>query len=99
MYIVLIDYTAPVEEVDYYLADHAKWLDRHFRSGEFLTAGRRTPHSGCVIITRPMPRVKLEAILASDPFRLRRLARHEVVEFGATRTAPELRQVNEALAV
>lgn len=96
---MLIDYTAPVEEVDYHLADHAKWLDRHFRSGEFLAAGRRTPHSGCVVITRPMPRVKLEAVLATDPFLLNHLARHEILEFAATRTAAELRLVNEALAV
>ncbi|WP_191249131.1 YciI family protein [Amycolatopsis deserti] len=99
MYIVLIDYTAPVEEVDYYLADHAKWLDRHFKSGEFLAAGRRTPHSGCVIVTRPMPQVKLEAVLASDPIVERRLAQFRIIEFGATRTAPELRLLNEALAV
>jgi hypothetical protein len=29
---------------------------------------------------------------------LRHLAHHEVIEFSATRTAPELRSVNEALA-
>ncbi|WP_306992502.1 YciI family protein [Amycolatopsis thermophila] len=99
MFIVLIDYTAPVEEVDYYLADHAKWLDRHFQSGEFLAAGRRAPHSGCVIVTRPMAQVHLEAVIAANPIVQRHLAQFRIIEFSATRTAPELRLVNEALAV
>ena len=35
--------------------------------------------------------------LAGDPLLLRHLAHHEVIEFSATRTGPELRSLNEAL--
>ncbi|TVT62302.1 YciI family protein [Amycolatopsis cynarae] len=98
MYVVLLTYTAPLVEVDYHLPDHAKWLEKHFASGEFLTAGRRNPRTGGVIITRPMDRAKLDAVLASDPFALHHLATYEVIEFSATRTAPELRLLNEAIA-
>ena len=41
---------------------------------------------------------KLKAALAGDPLVLRDLARHEIVEFSATRTGPELRALNETLA-
>jgi hypothetical protein len=51
-----------------------------------------------VIITRPMSRGKLDAILASDPFSVQHLAQYEVIEFSPTKTAPELRQINEAVA-
>lgn len=98
MYVVLLTYTAPLEEVDYALPDHAKWLDKHFQAGEFLAAGRRNPRNGGVIITRPMARGKLDAILATDPFSVGHLAKYEVVEFSATRTAPEVRLLNEAVA-
>jgi uncharacterized protein YciI len=98
MYVVLLTYKAPIEEVDYLLPDHAKWLEKHFQAGEFLAAGRQNPRTGGVIITRPMPRVKLDAILCMDPFCLQHLATYEVIEFSATRTAPELRLLNEALA-
>lgn len=98
MYVVLLTYTAPLEEVDYRLPDHAKWLDKHFARGEFLAAGRRNPRTGGVIITRPMDRAKLDAMLASDPFALHHLASYEVIEFSATRTAPELLPLNEAIA-
>jgi uncharacterized protein YciI len=98
MYVVLLTYKAPIEEVDYVLPDHSKWLEKHFQAGEFLAAGRQNPRTGGVIITRPMPRVKLDAILCMDPFCLQHLATYEVIEFSATRTAPELRLLNEALA-
>lgn len=97
MYVVLLTYKAPIEEVDYLLPDHAKWLERHFQTGEFLAAGRQSLRTGGVILTRPMSRAKLDAILCMDPFCLHHLATYEVIEFSATRTAPELRLLNELL--
>lgn len=99
MYVVLLTYTAPLSEVDYVLPDHAKWLDKHFQAGEFLAAGRQNPRDlGCVIITRPMSRAKLEAILCVEPFLAAHVATHRIVEFSATRTAADVRLLNEALA-
>ncbi|WP_132119393.1 YciI family protein [Actinocrispum wychmicini] len=98
MYIVMLAYTAPREEIDYLLPDHIEWLTRHYDAGHFLCSGRQSGELGRVIITRPMPRGKLEAMLATDPLDLAKMVRHQVVEFEATRTAPELSRVNEALA-
>jgi uncharacterized protein YciI len=98
MYIVILAYTAPREEIDYLLPDHIEWLTRHYEAGRFLCSGRQPTHAGRVIITRPMPRAKLEALLATDPLHVARMVSHQVVEFEATRTAPELARVNEALA-
>ncbi|GHF46219.1 uncharacterized protein YciI [Amycolatopsis bartoniae] len=98
MFVVLLTYTAPLEEVDYALPDYAKWLEKHFAAGEFLAAGRRDSREGCVILTRSMSRAKLEAILCVNPFVLGHLATFEIIEFAATRTAPELHRLNEAMA-
>ncbi|PRX49024.1 uncharacterized protein YciI [Prauserella shujinwangii] len=98
MYIVLLTYTAPLPEIDYELPDHAEWLARQFEHDYFLASGRRDRHLGEVIITRPMARGKLDAVLATDPLALKHLAHYEVVEFAATKTAAELRTVNEAIA-
>ncbi|SFP35406.1 Uncharacterized conserved protein YciI, contains a putative active-site phosphohistidine [Amycolatopsis arida] len=97
MHVVLVNYTAPLQEIDYALPDHAEWLAKHYECGHFLASGRRTPRTGGVIIARPMSRGKLDAILATDPFAVRHLAQYEVIEFSATRTAPELRALNEAI--
>lgn len=97
MYVVLVNYTAPLEEIDYVLPDHVAWLTRQYEQHHFLASGRRNPRVGGVIVARPMARGKLDAILATDPFALQHLARYEVIEFSATRTAPELHRLNEAL--
>ncbi|MFC4000364.1 YciI family protein [Prauserella oleivorans] len=98
MYVVLLTYTAPLQEIDYTLPDHAEWLARQYEHNYLLTSGRRDMHLGEVMLVRQMPRLKLDAILASDPLAIHHLAHYEVVEFSATRTAPEMRSLNEALA-
>ncbi|MFE0023276.1 YciI family protein [Amycolatopsis sp. NPDC059021] len=98
MYIALLRYTAPTEEVDYALPDHSAWLRKQFARGLFLVSGKGTGNADQVILTRPLHRGKLDAVLATDPFVLQRLARYDVIEFSATRTAQELLAINEAIA-
>ncbi len=97
MYIVLLEYIKPLDEVDYALPEHVDWLNKQYEAGYFLVSGRQVPRVGGVIIARPMLRGKLDALLATDPFAQQKLVRYRVVEFQATRTAPELAKVNEAV--
>lgn len=90
-------YTAPLVEIDYVLPEHAEWLGRQYERGYLLASGRKTDHSGEVLLTRPVSESRLEAALAGDPLVLRNLAHHRVIEFSATRTGPELRALNETL--
>lgn len=96
MYIVLVNYTAPTEEIAYALPDHGKWLTRQYTKNLFLASGRQDTHTGDVIIARPMLRGKLDAVLATDPFALRHLACYEVIDFSATQTAVDLGEMNES---
>ncbi|WP_370967881.1 YciI family protein [Amycolatopsis sp. cg9] len=98
MYIALLTYTAPETEVDYALPDHSEWVRKQFTKGLFLVCGKGNGAADRVILTRPMLRGKLDAVLASDPFVVQRLARYDVIEFTASRTAHELQAINEALA-
>ncbi|MDT8911522.1 YciI family protein [Amycolatopsis sp. PS_44_ISF1] len=90
MFVVLLDYVAPTEEIDRALPDHREWLTKHYEQGRFLASGPRDPRVGGVLITRSMDRAELDAILAADPFSVRGLARYEVIGFSPTMTAPEL---------
>ncbi|MPZ79474.1 MAG: hypothetical protein GEV28_03370 [Actinophytocola sp.] len=98
MYVVHTTYTAPLEEIDYLLPDHAEWLTRHYLAGHFLASGRCTARTGDVIIATAMSRERLTVILATDPYVANHLARYDVVEFQAGRTAPALIRYNEAVA-
>ncbi|MEU0885947.1 YciI family protein [Lentzea sp. NPDC005914] len=97
MFIVLLKYSAPLEQIDYALPDHREWVEKQYERGLFLASGRQVPRVGGVIITRPMPRGKLEALLATDPWCEQKLVKYEICEFEATRTAPELMKLNEAV--
>ena len=102
MFVVLLNYTAPQSDIDGALVDHYEWVTRHYEAGDFITTGHRTPEqggqlTGGVLIARSMTRGRLEAILATDPFELRKLARHEVIEFQALRTVPEMAKYADPL--
>ncbi|MFF0145368.1 uncharacterized protein YciI [Amycolatopsis sulphurea] len=96
MYVVLLSYTAPSEEIDGALPEHHEWLGEQYDQGHFLASGAQRPRVGGVIIVRPMDRARLDAILATDPLAVRGLAQYEVIAFSPTRTAPELLLINEA---
>lgn len=96
MYVVLLEYAAPLDEVDSALPDHVEWLKEQYETGYFLASGPQVPREGGVILARQISRQKLDAVLATDPFALRKLVTYRVVEFRATRTASELVSVKEA---
>jgi uncharacterized protein YciI len=97
MYIVVLEFTRSLDVVDLALPDHVAWSARQYEAGHFLVSGRQVPADGVVIIAKAMTRGKLDAIMATCPYVVRRLARYEVTEFRATRTAPELTKLNEAI--
>jgi uncharacterized protein YciI len=98
MYIVLLKFIKPLDVVDLALPDHVDWVTKQYDAGCFLVSGRQVPpDEGAVIIARNMPRGRLDALLATDPWIVQRLAKYEVIEFRATRTAPELAKFNEAI--
>lgn len=41
MYLVLLSYTRPMDEVDRLQEPHIEWINRYFASGEFISAGRK----------------------------------------------------------
>lgn len=90
MYVILIDYTAPLDRVDELLAEHVAWLDGHYDDGTFLASGRREPRTGGVILARDLSPDALDAVLAADPFARHAVAAHTVVRFHASKLAPDL---------
>lgn len=85
MYIVFLTYTRPMEEVEVLLESHVDWLNRYFTGGAFITAGRKDPRTGGMIMVKEMDRKQLDAILAEDPFQ--KVARYEVTKVNITRSA------------
>ncbi len=81
MFVVTVTYTAALDEVDQWRPAHGDWLNDLISRRLFLVAGRRVPLTGGVYFASEMPAEELDSILATDPYVLRGVATHSVVEF------------------
>jgi uncharacterized protein YciI len=90
MYVINLTYIVPLEQVDEALEAHRAFLNEQFAAGVFVAAGPKVPRDGGVILAVNLEREQLDALLATDPFALQKVARYEVTEFKATRLAPGL---------
>lgn len=87
MFVVILEYIKPLDDVDRLKAAHVAFLDAQYEKGHFIASGPRKPRTGGVILARGMSRDALDAILAQDPFRQHGVANYSVIEFEATKQA------------
>lgn len=93
MYVILLTYTKDLSLIDAARPAHLTWLQKYYDEGLFLASGRQNPAKGGVILSKALPRERLEAILQEDPFAIQKLATYEIIEFEPKMTAPELKGV------
>ncbi|MGT2430483.1 YciI family protein [Cupriavidus basilensis] len=67
LYLILLRYRAPLEELDRHLAAHRDFLHRHYAAGHFLLSGRQEPRVGGAILARGTSREEVAGWLAEDP--------------------------------
>ena len=90
MFVMLLNYIKPLEEVDRVLPDHIPFLQKYFDEGKFICAGRQNPRVGGVIICKAVDRAEAEAIAAEDPFSIEKVAEYNIIEFDSSRCAKGL---------
>ncbi|MEZ0069210.1 uncharacterized protein YciI [Streptacidiphilus sp. MAP12-20] len=95
MFVVTLSYTAPIEQVDALIGEHRAWLDTQYAAGVLLASGAKVPRTGGIVLAGGLDRAALDALLADDPFSKGGVARYDVVEFTATKTAPCLADYGE----
>jgi uncharacterized protein YciI len=88
MFLVLIQYTRPLEEVERVRASHRSFLDEYYASGHLIVSGPREPKTGGVVLARAGSLEEVKAIFAKDPFQVAGVADYEYVEFEAAKHAP-----------
>ncbi|MBM3857318.1 MAG: hypothetical protein FJ390_05065 [Verrucomicrobia bacterium] len=85
MFVVLLSYKKPLEEIEKYLAEHRAFLDQGYATDFFLLSGPMNPRTGGVIISQLASREQLESILKQDPFSVHGLADYKIIEFQAVK--------------
>jgi uncharacterized protein YciI len=95
MFVLSLDYIAPLADVDCVRDAHMAWIAQQYEAGRFLASGAKVPRTGGVILARDMPREELEAVIASDPFTVDGVAAYVVTEFTATTVAEDAAGLRE----
>ena len=88
MFIALLTYVRPLEEVDALIAAHVAFLDTHYASGLFVASGRKVPRTGGVILIAHAERGHVLEVIEQDPFKVAGVAEYELVEFVPSKMQP-----------
>lgn len=84
MFIAILTYKKPLEEVDRHLQAHREYLAEHYDAGDFIASGPQTPRVGGVILMKAESRAKIDSIIGQDPFNINGIADYRIVEFTPT---------------
>lgn len=84
MFIAILTYKKPLEEVDRFLQEHRNFLAVNYAAGNLITSGPRVPRIGGVIVLKTGDRHTADSILANDPFNINGIADYQIVEFTPT---------------
>ena len=84
MFIAILTYKKPLEEVDRYLQAHRDYLAEHYAKGDFIMSGPQIPRVGGVIMIKAENSAAVDAIIAQDPFKINGIADYQIVELTPT---------------
>lgn len=84
MFIAILSYKKPLEDVDRFLQAHRDYLAKHYAAGDFIASGPQTPRIGGVIMIKAENREAVDSIIAQDPFNINGIADYQIVEFTPT---------------
>lgn len=84
MFIAILSYKKPLEDVDRFLQAHRDYLAEHYATGDFIASGPQTPRTGGVIMIKAENRAAVDSIIAQDPFNINGIADYQIVEFTPT---------------
>ncbi|PRX27320.1 uncharacterized protein YciI [Paraburkholderia sp. BL18I3N2] len=86
LYVVVLRYIRPMEEVQLHLDSHRDWLVTHMKAGCIVVAGPMPSRDGGLLLAQSEDRAELDAVLAQDSFHV-----HRVVEYDIHAFEPALR--------
>ena len=93
MFIVHLNYKAPLTEVDKYLQAHREVRDYHYKQGLLLASGPMKPRTGGVLIALSNNREDLESVLQQDPYFMADIAEYEIIEFSPVKHCDEIKDL------
>lgn len=90
MFIIDIEYSVSLEEIDANLVSHREFLELNYKKGLLLASGPKNPRKGGIIIALGSNREVVEAMIKEDPFFQKDLARYTITEFSPVKHRAEI---------
>ena len=84
MFIAILTYKKPLEEVDRFLQAHRDYLAEHYAAGDFIASGPQNPRIGGVIMIKADNHGAVDTIISQYPFNINGIADYQIVEFTPT---------------
>jgi uncharacterized protein YciI len=97
LFALVVDYVAPLAEVDALMEDHRRFLERFYTDGTFVMSGRQVPRQGGFILAACEDRARMEAVIAQDPFVRGGVAEYRVVQVQPTKAGRLMQPVLDEL--
>lgn len=83
LYLILLTYVRPPEEVAAHVEEHRAYLRRAYAEGWFIVSGPRVPAAGGVILARAASEDDVRAMIRADPFSQLGIAEYQIIAFDA----------------
>ena len=81
MYVILLRYLKPIEEVERATPAHRAYLDTLYAAGKLVCSGPREPRTGGVMIANVDTDRAVSEIIAEDPYFTEGIAEYEPIRF------------------
>lgn len=91
MFILILKYKKPLNEVDKALDDHKLYLEKYYSTRKFICSGKCNPRIGGIILCNANNIREIRSIISEDPFYIRKIAEYEIIEFTPTKYDPEFK--------
>ena len=68
MFLLLLKYKVPIEQVERVVPAHREFLDQGYRAEKLLVSGPQVPRAGGVMVARVKTREEADALIHEDLF-------------------------------
>ncbi|MHC1737802.1 MAG: YciI family protein [Ignavibacteriaceae bacterium] len=89
-FIIIITYTAPIEEINKVVESHRAFLQKGYDSRLILMSGPQNPKSGGIVLARGKSKDELVNFFLEDPYKINQLAEYRFIEFNPVKHQPFL---------
>lgn len=84
LYLVLLQYRAPLDAVEKHLDAHRSYLQDHYAAGHFLLSGPQDPRTGGLILVTASSRDDVNQWITEDPFHRANIADYTIIGWRPT---------------